>query len=202
MQPHPSLLLAGLWRDADLTHHGRWHGAIISGLIQDHDLFYAQWHDAPHVNDPDLTARHAIAIVLNSNNQAWQPLAGHAFFIYDNISDIAGTVAQGYTIGIEDKLGLRGVTHAYAPCCSDPRTPIGYPPDSGTTLHLQPVLFGRGKQLPAHFHLQGYRQRPGTGNGHQHGRRHQQLQRPGIGPYLVHPLPLPALADVHPAAAC
>ena len=37
------------------------------------------------------------------------------FFIYDNISDPAQTVAQGYTIGIEDKLGVRGVTYAYAP---------------------------------------------------------------------------------------
>jgi len=132
----PGFALAGLWRDADMTTSGRWHAAIISGLVQGHDVFYAQWHDAPHANDPDLTARHAIAVLLNGDGS----MAGHAFFIYDNISDPAQTVAQGYTIGIEDKLGVRGVTHAYAPCCGDPQPPQGYPPR--TTLHLRPVLFG------------------------------------------------------------
>ena len=134
----PGFALAGLWRDADMTTSGRWHAAIISGLVQGHDVFYAQWHDAPHANDPDLTARHAIAVLLNGDGS----MAGHAFFIYDNISDPAQTVAQGYTIGIEDKLGVRGVTYAYAPCCGDPQPPQGYPPVAGTTLHLRPVLFG------------------------------------------------------------
>lgn len=134
----PDFVLAGLWRDVDLTNSGRWHAAIISGLVQGHDVFYAQWHDAPHANDPDLTARHAIAVLLNGDGS----MAGHAFLIYDNISDPAQTVAQGYTIGIEDKLGVRGVIHAYAPCCGDPQPPQGYPPATGTTLHLRPVLFG------------------------------------------------------------
>lgn len=140
----PGFALAGLWRDVDLTSSGRWHAAIISGLVQGYDVFYAQWHDAPHANDPDLTARHAIAILLNGDASAGsaQAMAGHAFFIYDNISDPAQTVAQGYTIGIEDKLGVRGVTYAYAPCCGDPQPPQGYPPAAGTTLHLRPVLFG------------------------------------------------------------
>ena len=134
----PGFVLAGLWRDVDLTNSGRWHAAIISGLVQGHDVFYAQWHDAPHAIDPDLTARHAIAVLLNGDGS----MAGHAFFIYDNISDPAQIVAQGYTIGIEDKLGVRGVTYAYAPCCGDPQPPQGYPPATGTTLHLRPVLFG------------------------------------------------------------
>ncbi|HID54154.1 MAG TPA: DUF11 domain-containing protein, partial [Anaerolineae bacterium] len=102
----PGHLLAGLWRDADMTNSGRFHAAIISSLIEGYDVFYAQWHDAPHVNDPDLTARHAIVIVLNGDGA----LTGHAFFIYDNISDPTQTIAQGYTIGIEDKLGVRGVS--------------------------------------------------------------------------------------------
>ncbi len=139
----PDFVLAGLWRDvdmggADTGASGRWHAAIISGLVQGHDVFYAQWHDVPHTIDPDLTARHAIAVLLNGDGS----MAGHAFFIYDNISDPVQTVAQGYTIGIEDKLGLRGVTYAYAPRCGDPQPPQGYPPTSGTTLHLRPVLFG------------------------------------------------------------
>lgn len=139
----PGHLLAGLWRDVDMTNSGRWHAAIISGLIAGHDVFYAQWHDAPHANDPDLTARHAIAIVLNSNGSlVEQPLVSHVFFIYDNISDPAQMVAQGYTVGIEDKFGVRGVTYAYAPCCEDSQPSQGYPPTAGTTLHLRPVLFG------------------------------------------------------------
>ncbi|MCB0009452.1 MAG: hypothetical protein KDE04_23465, partial [Anaerolineales bacterium] len=139
----PGFLLAGLWRDANMggvtsAASGRWHAAIISGLVEDHDVFYAQWHDAPHASDPNLTARHAIAVVLDGDGG----LTGHAFFIYDNISDPAQTVALGYTVGLEDRLGLRGATHAYAPCCGDPQPPQGYPPPAGTTLHLRPVLFG------------------------------------------------------------
>jgi uncharacterized repeat protein (TIGR01451 family) len=146
----PGFLLAGLWRDTNMggmggadTAHGRWHAAIIRGLVEGHDVFYGQWHDAPHADDSNLTARHAIAVVLdNGGGLTDQPLVGHAFFIYDNISDPAQTVAQGYSIGIEDKLGLRGTTHAYAPCCGDPHPPQGYPPVAGTTLHLRPALFG------------------------------------------------------------
>lgn len=150
-------VLAGLWRDVAMggvnsAPNGRFHAAIISGLVEGHDVFYAQWHDAPDAHDPDLTTRHAIAVLLNgdastSSAQAStelpaQGMAGHAFFIYDNISDPAQMVAQGYTIGIGDKLGMRGVTYAYAPCCGDMQPPQGYPPTAGTTLHLRPVLFG------------------------------------------------------------
>ncbi len=51
-------------------------------------------------------------------------------------------MAQGYTIGIADKLGARGVTYAYAPCCGNGHAPQGFPPAAGTTLQLRPVLFG------------------------------------------------------------
>ena len=139
----PGFVLAGLWRDvamggADTATNGRFHAAIISGLVEGHDVFYAQWHNAPYASNPSLTARHAIAVLLNGDGS----MAGHAFFIYDNISDPVQMVAQGYTIGIADKLGVRGVTYAYAPCCNDPQPPQGYPPTAGTTLHLRPVLFG------------------------------------------------------------
>jgi hypothetical protein len=145
----PGFLLAGLWRDVNMggvtrAANGRWHAAIIRGLIEDHDVFYAQWHDSPHAGDPNLTARHAIALALEGGASAGSRriLTGHAFFIYDNVSDPAQTVARGYTIGIEDRPGQRGATHAYAPCCGDPHPPQGYPPVAGTVLHLRPVLFG------------------------------------------------------------
>lgn len=138
----PGFVLAGLWRDMNMGNaeasNGRFHAAIISGLVEGHDVFYAQWHDAPQSGDPDLTARHAIALLLNGDGSQ----AGHVFFIYDNISNPAQLVAQGYTIGVADKLGARGVTYAYAPCCGDGQPPQGYPPAAGTTLHLRPVLFG------------------------------------------------------------
>jgi uncharacterized repeat protein (TIGR01451 family) len=141
----PGFILAGLWRDVDMgggdtAPNGRFHAAIVGGLLEGHDVFYAQWHDAPHANNPDLTARQAIALLLNKD--AGLPAAAHAFFIYDNISDPAQLLAQGYTIGIADKLGARGGTYAYAPCCGTPHPPQGYPPAAGTTLHLRPVLFG------------------------------------------------------------
>lgn len=154
----PDLLLAGLWRDVDLTTNGRWHVAIISGLVAGYDVFYAQWHDASHANNPDLTARHAIAILLNgsASTSSAQAMAGHAFFIYDNISDPAQLVTQGYTIGVTDETGARGLTYAYAPCpwpvdCGDTHLPQGYPPLAGTTLHLQPALLGASRDYHRTF---------------------------------------------------
>ena len=142
----PSYLLAGLWREVDMTSAGRWHAAILRGYIAGHDVFYAQWHDAPHAADPDLTARHAIALVLDGGT-----LDGHAFFIYDNVSDPAGMAARGYSIGVEDRLGQRGGTHAYAPCCGGTTPPRGAPPAAGTTLHLFPALFGAGSAYSRTF---------------------------------------------------
>jgi hypothetical protein len=146
-------LLAGLWRDTDLTTGGRWHTAILSGLVAGYDIFYAQWHDAPHVADPDLTARHAIAVLLH-NDTSTGPAATDIFYLYDNIADPAGTVAEGYTIGIQDKLGQRGSTYAYAPCCGNPQPPQGYPPTAGTTLHLRPVLLGADNDYQRTFRYQ------------------------------------------------
>lgn len=147
----PGFVLAGLWRDADLGEPeaptGRFHAAIVRGLFDGVDVFYAQWHNAAHVEDPNLTARHAIALPLASEDGSRDAsiLAGHLFYVYDNLSDPAALVARGYTIGVADNLGLRGATYAFAPCCGDARSPQGYPPAAGTTLHLRPVLFGTGK---------------------------------------------------------
>jgi hypothetical protein len=142
----PGPILAGLWRAVDFTAGGRWHAAILSGFIAGHDVFYAQWHDAPHAANANLTARHAIAVVLDGAHLPDAALSGHAFFIYDNVAHPAQTVAHGYTIGVGDKLGLRGATYAYAPCCGDGLPPQGYPPPAGTTLQLRPVLLGAGNE--------------------------------------------------------
>jgi hypothetical protein len=134
----PGSLLAGLWRDTDMSLYGRWHAAIIAGLL-DVPVFYIQWHDAPQANNPDDTARFAIALALD--NAAVSDLSGHAFFIYDNIAHPEQTIATGYVIGTEDTLGERGLTYAYAPCCGQTQPPIGYPPSPDTVLHLRPTLF-------------------------------------------------------------
>ena len=106
-------LLAGLWQDinfgsADIPHGGRWHAAILEGYIDGQTLFYAQWHNAPHAANPDLTSRFAIAVTLNDSDSA----GGDIFFIYDNISDPDALIAEGYTIGIADRIGQRGSTFA------------------------------------------------------------------------------------------
>ncbi|HFQ94301.1 MAG TPA: DUF11 domain-containing protein [Anaerolineae bacterium] len=143
----PNFLLAGLWRDVDMTASGSWHAAILSGLIEDYDVFYAQWHDAPSAADPDLTARHAIVIPLNNGGA----LDGHVFYIYDNISHPAQTAVQGYVIGVEDNTGTRGAVYAYAPCCGAARPAQGHPPPPGTTLRLRPVLFGAANEYARTF---------------------------------------------------
>ncbi|MEI2609564.1 MAG: hypothetical protein V9G20_13125 [Candidatus Promineifilaceae bacterium] len=134
----PGALFASLWYDADMTTDGRWHAAILQGLISGYDVLYVQWHNAPHAAAPNLTTRHAAALILGDG-----PLSGQVFFIYDNISDPMALVQAGYTIGVEDYPGTRGTTYAYAPCCGDPHPPQGFPPTPGTTLHLQPVIYGQ-----------------------------------------------------------
>jgi hypothetical protein len=142
----PGLRLAGLWRpvhfgDPQGGSLGRWHAAILSGYIAGHDVFYGQWHNAPHAADLNLTARHAIAVVLDSDG-AVSPLSGHIFYVYDNIADPDQTVDAGYSIGLSDSLGRRGLTRAYAPGEAGGPPPQGHPPAAGTTFHLQPVLWG------------------------------------------------------------
>ncbi|MBP8002599.1 MAG: DUF11 domain-containing protein [Chloroflexi bacterium] len=134
----PGALIAPLWYDADMTTSGRWHVAILQGLITGYDVLYVQWHNAPHAAAPNLTTRHAAALILGDG-----PLSGQVFFITDNISDPLALTQVGYTIGVEDYPGSRGTTYAYAPCCGDPQPPQGFPPAPGTTLHLRPVIYGQ-----------------------------------------------------------
>lgn len=137
-QETPNFTIAGLWQDLDMTSAGRWHVAILQGLLTGHDVFYVQWHDAPHKHNPDITSRFAIAVVLDGDGG----LNGHVFYLYDLISDPHALTIEGYTIGIEDRIGSRGTTYAYAPCCGDGTTPQGLPPTSNVTLHLKPHLLG------------------------------------------------------------
>jgi len=134
----PGALMAALWYDADMTTSGRWHVAILQGLIIGYDVLYVQWHNTPHAAAPNLTTRHAAALILGDG-----PLSGQVFFITDNISDPLALTQVGYTIGVEDYPGSRGTTYAYAPCCGDPHPPQGFPPAPGTTLHLRPVIYGQ-----------------------------------------------------------
>jgi uncharacterized repeat protein (TIGR01451 family) len=151
--PEPAELnqvMAGLWRDMDTSNGvGQWYGAVLSGLLPNaaDKVFYANWHDAGQFGDPLLTSRHAIAIVLNGQSEP----AGRIYYIYDHISDRAALAAHGYTIGVENKDGREGLTHAFAPCSSSaciPRSPIGTLPADGSTLRWdQAIVGGSSAQL-------------------------------------------------------
>lgn len=129
----PAHLIAGFWRNNNLTQNGRWHAGIIAGWINGQDVFYAQWHDAPHADNPSTTVRHALALTLGEGG-------GDIYLLYDNLSDPTAEIQQGYTIGWQDGMGQRGLTYAYAPCCNQPHPPLGQPPAPGTVLHLHPTL--------------------------------------------------------------
>lgn len=134
--PHtatPNHLLAGFWRHNDFTPGGRWHVGIIADWINGEDVFYTQWHDAPQSVNPNATVQHAIAILLESSQ---------VYYLYQTITQPDQELLHGYTIGYEDRLGERGFTYAYAPCCGNNPPPQGVPPVPGTTLHLRPTLLG------------------------------------------------------------
>ena len=133
----PGLKIASLWQDLDLTSGGRWHAAILSGYLADREVFYAQWHDAPHAANPDLTSRFAIALTLQQNNQPAD--GGEIFYLYDHIAQPDALIAAGYAIGLQDSAGQRGFTYAYARPDAPSR---GFPPAPGTTLRWQPHMVG------------------------------------------------------------
>ncbi|MCP5099696.1 MAG: hypothetical protein GY943_29435, partial [Chloroflexi bacterium] len=137
-------VIAGLWRDIDMSgDNGQWYGAILTGLLDNpaDKVFYANWHDAGQFANPSLTSRHAIAIVLNGQSEP----AGRIYVIVNHISDPDALVAAGYAIGVENKEGGSGVTHAFAPChepaCIFGST-MGFPPLPGTTLRFDPATVG------------------------------------------------------------
>ncbi|MBK7179550.1 MAG: DUF11 domain-containing protein [Chloroflexi bacterium] len=135
----PGLRLAGLWQDLDLTSGGRWHAAILSGYLAGQEVFYAQWQDAPHAANPDLTSRFAIALTVDRQGHEPAVGGGEIFYLYDHISQPDALIAAGYAIGLQDSAGQRGFTYAYAGPDAPPRS---FPPAPGTTLRWQPHFYG------------------------------------------------------------
>ncbi len=135
----PGLRLAGLWQDLDLTGGGRWHAAILSGYLSGQEVFYAQWQDAPHAANPDLTSRFAIALTVDRQGQGTDDSGGEIFYLYDHIAQPDALITAGYAIGLQDSAGQRGFTYAYAGPDAPPRS---FPPAPGTTLRWQPHFYG------------------------------------------------------------
>lgn len=141
-EAEPNWLIAGLWRDVDMSGgHGQWYAAIITGFLANPDdaVFYVNWHDAAHFGDPFLTTRHAVAIVLDGQSEP----AGRIYVLIDHISDRAALTNAGFVIGVEDKAGLVGTTVAYAPCLEAPcivQGAQGEAPADGTVLRFDPAV--------------------------------------------------------------
>lgn len=138
----PNQLVAGLWRDVDMSGgNGQWYAAVVTGLLVNANdaVFYANWHNAGHFGNPFLTSRHAIAIVLDGQSEP----AGRIYVMVDYVSDRATLAEVGYTIGVENAAGEIGTTVAYAPCHETPcivRAPVGSVPAGGTTLRFDPAI--------------------------------------------------------------
>lgn len=134
-------VLAGLWRDVHpgAGGQGEFYGGLLVGLLDNPSdvVFYGNWHDVGQFDDPTITTRHAIAIVLDGQSEP----AGRIYYIYDDITGDLTT--NGYTVGVENKTGTMGETWAYAPCDGSAciyHDPLGSPPANGTTLRLDPLL--------------------------------------------------------------
>jgi hypothetical protein len=131
--------MAGLWRDVHpgAQGQGEFYGIILVGLLANPAdiVFYGNWHDVGQYDDPTITTRHSIAIVLDGQSEP----AGRLYYIYD---DITGDLTEnGFTVGVENKMGDMGETWAYYPCDGAsclPGDPQGSPPAEGTTLRLDP----------------------------------------------------------------
>ena len=134
-------VVAGLWRDTfpGLGGQGEFYGTLLTGLLANADdmVFYGNWQDVGQYVDLAITSRHAIAIVLDGQSEP----AGRIYYIYD---DITGDLTEnGFTVGVENKMGDMGETWAYAPCLGGaclPGDPVGSPPANGTTLRLDPAV--------------------------------------------------------------
>ena len=160
--PHttePNQLIAGLWRDIDMSGgNGQWYAAIISGLLVNpaDEVLYVNWHNAGQFGNPFLTSRHAIAIVLDGQSEP----AGRIYVIVDHISDATALTSAGYAIGVENSSGTIGTTYAFAPCAELPcirHGAIGTVPVDGTTLRFDPAIVPgpNGKQFSYQVQVNG-----------------------------------------------
>ncbi len=139
------LTLAPLHADYDLsytasptqtTQVGRWHAAVIADWLDGRDTLYIQWHNAPLATNPDTTTRFALAIPLWSDDET-PPEIETAFYIYDNISHPSRLIDAGYSIGLQDSAGERGMSYAH----SVTGNVRGYPPNP-SVLRLLPIRYG------------------------------------------------------------
>lgn len=143
--PHaaePNQLIAGLWRDIDMSHgNGQFYAGFLVGLLENPAdvVFYVNWQDAGHFGDPFLLSANAIAIVVEGQSEP----AGRIYLIYDYLTDPVKLTELGYLIGVENKFGTVGTTVAFAPCPDAPcqtAAPLGAPPDWNSTIRLDPAI--------------------------------------------------------------
>jgi uncharacterized repeat protein (TIGR01451 family) len=138
----PQQSMAGLWSDYNPSNGaGAWYISLLTGLLDNADdlVMYANWHDVPYWGVPTLTSRFGIAVVMDGQSEP----AGRIYYIYDNVP--AGLSTRGYTVGVEDKAGEWGTTHAFRQCSDPsciPHAAVGDLPANGTTLRLDPVVSG------------------------------------------------------------
>ena len=133
-------VMAGLWRDVHPGSggQGEFYGTLLTGLLDNPNdvVFYGNWHDVGQFDDPTIKSSHAIAIVMDGQSEP----AGRLYYIYEDIT--GDLTANGFTVGVENKVGDMGVTWAFAPCLGGSciyHDPLGSPPADGTTLRLDPV---------------------------------------------------------------
>lgn len=145
----PNQLIAGLWRDIDMSGgNGQWYGSILTGLLDNPSdkVFYVNWHNAGQLGNPFLTSQHAIAIVLDGQSEP----AGRIYLIYNHISDPDALSEAGYTIGVENSTGTVGLTQAFTRCQDTPcvnHGQIGTLPTNGTTLRLDPAIVSNNTKV-------------------------------------------------------
>ncbi len=152
----PNQLIAGLWRDIDMSGgNGQWYGAILTGLLDNpaDKVFYANWHDAAQFGNLFLTSRHAIAIVLDGQSEP----AGRIYLIIEHISDGNALTNTGFTVGVENKAGTIGNTIAFAPCHDSPciaHGTIGSLPTSSSSYRLDPAIVAGENGLTFRYQVQ------------------------------------------------
>lgn len=138
----PNQLIAGLWRDIDMSAgNGQFYGGVLAGLLENPSdlVFYANWHNAAQYGHPFVIGQHAIAVVLAGQSEP----AGRIYLIYNGVTNAPVIQSAGFAVGVEDGTGLLGEMMGYAPCRNNgcvPGTAVGTLPAAGTTWRLDPAI--------------------------------------------------------------
>lgn len=149
----PNQLMAGLWRDLDMSNgNGQFYGQVLDGLLANpaDKVFYVNWQDAGQFDAPFSISAHAIAVVLDGQSEP----AGRIYFLYDYILDRSQLMADGVSIGVENKDGTRGTAVAFAPCTLSAciiSTTKGPLPLNNTTYRLDPTVVPNGNGIQLTF---------------------------------------------------